>query len=68
MPVWQKLQLSVQPIWLEGRFEALESAEDRVLAEARARGLVDRGDSVVMSGSHPFSEGAATNFLKLSVA
>jgi pyruvate kinase len=40
---------------------------NRVFPLAEQRGLAERGDAVVMTGSHPFDVGAPTNFLKVHV-
>ena len=41
--------------------------ENRVFPSAEERGLARPGDTVVMTGSHPFDAGSPTNFLKVHV-
>jgi pyruvate kinase len=63
---WRRLSLlwGVTPVLCELVHDQ-ESLERAVTTAARQQGLARPGDTVVLTGSHPFGESAETNFLKI---
>ena len=64
--VFQRLNLvwGITPIMCE-YVDRLDSLGVRVKHELLERGLVQLGDSIVMTGGHPIAARGATNFVKV---
>jgi pyruvate kinase len=65
-PVYQRLNLvwGITPIMCE-YIDRLDTLGDRVNEMLLARGFVQPGDSVVVTGGHPIAARGATNFVKV---